>query len=72
MENTVKTYLYHANAMMEELEDIKYFHLTKEERNANILPARNSATDPKIGRNEQCSCGSGMKYKKCCLKNKNH
>lgn len=23
---------------------------------------------PKIGRNEPCSCGSGMKYKKCCGK----
>ncbi|EPQ4975886.1 SEC-C metal-binding domain-containing protein [Acinetobacter baumannii] len=21
----------------------------------------------KIGRNEQCPCGSGKKYKKCCL-----
>ncbi len=23
---------------------------------------------PKIGRNDPCSCGSGKKYKKCCLK----
>lgn len=22
---------------------------------------------PNIGRNEACSCGSGLKYKKCCL-----
>lgn len=22
---------------------------------------------PKIGRNEYCPCGSGRKYKKCCL-----
>lgn len=22
---------------------------------------------PKIGRNESCICGSGKKYKKCCL-----
>lgn len=22
---------------------------------------------PKIGRNEACPCGSGLKYKKCCL-----
>ena len=22
---------------------------------------------PKVGRNEPCPCGSGMKYKKCCL-----
>lgn len=24
---------------------------------------------PKIGRNEQCPCGSGKKYKHCCLNN---
>lgn len=24
-------------------------------------------TEPKIGRNESCPCGSGKKYKKCCL-----
>ncbi len=24
-------------------------------------------TDPKIGRNDPCPCGSGKKYKKCCL-----
>lgn len=23
-------------------------------------------TEPKIGNNEQCKCGSGKKYKKCC------
>lgn len=23
--------------------------------------------EPKIGRNEPCPCGSGAKYKKCCL-----
>ena len=22
--------------------------------------------EPKIGRNDPCSCGSGKKYKKCC------
>lgn len=30
-----------------------------------ILPIR---TEPKIGRNDPCPCGSGKKYKKCCLK----
>ena len=25
----------------------------------------------KIGRNELCSCGSGKKYKNCCLKKQN-
>jgi hypothetical protein len=29
------------------------------------IPLKASA--PKIGRNEPCPCGSGKKYKKCCL-----
>lgn len=29
---------------------------------------RTAVKIPKIGRNELCSCGSGKKYKKCCLK----
>jgi hypothetical protein len=29
-----------------------------------VPPKRNS---PKVGRNEPCPCGSGKKYKKCCL-----
>lgn len=24
--------------------------------------------EPKLQRNDPCSCGSGKKYKKCCLK----
>ena len=26
-------------------------------------------TEPKTGRNAKCPCGSGKKYKKCCLTN---
>lgn len=26
----------------------------------------------KIGRNEKCPCGSGKKYKKCCLRNRDN
>jgi preprotein translocase subunit SecA len=26
-------------------------------------------TGPKVGRNDQCPCGSGKKYKHCCGKN---
>ena len=25
-------------------------------------------TEPKVGRNDPCTCGSGKKYKKCCGK----
>ena len=31
----------------------------------HIEPIR---TEPKVGRNEPCPCGSGKKYKKCCGK----
>lgn len=31
-------------------------------------PVLNIGKVTKIGRNESCSCGSGKKYKKCCLK----
>lgn len=31
--------------------------------------SRTASTDRKIGRNEPCPCGSGKKYKHCCLKN---
>jgi uncharacterized protein YecA (UPF0149 family) len=27
--------------------------------------------EKKIGRNDYCKCGSGKKYKKCCIKNHN-
>jgi transposase-like protein len=32
---------------------------------SNILPFRRA--HPKVGRNEPCPCGSGRKYKICCL-----
>ena len=40
--------------------------LTKKQRETHIEPIR---TTPKIGRNEPCSCGSGKKYKHCCIHN---
>jgi hypothetical protein len=49
------------------VEDIQYSHLSKKELEANIEPVR---TEPKYNRNDQCPCGSGKKYKKCCLINK--
>lgn len=47
------------------LKDIIDSDLTKAERNAIIEPVR---TTPKINNNSLCSCGSGLKYKKCCKK----
>ena len=33
----------------------------------NLLPEQRK-TEEKIGRNDPCPCGSGKKYKKCCMK----
>jgi preprotein translocase subunit SecA len=33
---------------------------------ANTPPVDPIETDPKPGRNDPCTCGSGKKYKKCC------
>jgi len=44
--------------------------ILSEERRKELAKAyRLSGTDiapPKVGRNEPCPCGSGLKYKKCC------
>ena len=37
----------------------------------NIAAAQKSVrSDKKVGRNDPCPCGSGLKYKNCCGKNK--
>jgi preprotein translocase subunit SecA len=54
--------------IMQMCEDLQYSHQSKSEREANIMPIRNSKNDPKHSRNELCPCGSGKKYKNCCLK----
>lgn len=33
----------------------------------SIAEAKTEESSPKIGRNDPCPCGSGKKYKKCCL-----
>ena len=32
----------------------------------DFYPQTYVRSEPKVGRNEPCSCGSGKKYKKCC------
>jgi uncharacterized protein YecA (UPF0149 family) len=36
---------------------------------ANKNPQKQEMNKKKIGRNDPCPCGSGKKYKKCCLNN---
>ena len=40
------------------------FHENKQAHEAATGTTRH--TGPKIGRNERCHCGSGIKYKRCC------
>jgi len=32
-----------------------------------VAQAKGAQASPKTGRNDPCPCGSGKKYKKCCL-----
>ncbi len=50
-------------ALFERLEGRWYFVTGRQP------PARRS--EPKIGRNDPCPCGSGRKYKRCCLAARN-
>lgn len=44
-------------------EDGAWYYVAGQHKNAAIT------TSAKVGRNEQCPCGSGKKYKKCCADN---
>ncbi len=39
----------------------------KPERKPKMAHPRQLKKQPKIGRNDSCPCGSGEKYKRCCL-----
>ncbi len=41
--------------------------IPEEEEEGYFYPTEQIRKEPKIGRNDPCPCGSGMKYKKCCL-----
>lgn len=32
-----------------------------------LNPPKPIMVEPKVGRNDPCPCGSGLKFKKCCL-----
>jgi len=42
-----------------------YWLMRRSENTASSQPVRHS--EPRVGRNDPCPCGSGKKYKKCCL-----
>lgn len=44
-----------------------YKHMWRGVPKADRLPAQPVRSTPKINRNEPCPCGSGKKYKQCCI-----
>ena len=56
-------------------EDVNQFEMAQRQRAAAQAPQGEKKVkqikldQPKVGRNDPCSCGSGKKYKKCCGKN---
>lgn len=54
------------NAIMPNVREIHAFWLARRgESRPSPTPVRH--TEPRVGRNDPCPCGSGKKYKKCCL-----
>lgn len=52
------------NAITPNVREIHAYWLARRE-NIATEPARRA--EPRVGRNDPCPCGSGKKYKKCCL-----
>lgn len=38
----------------------------RKKRMVYVIPIKDYMPVPKIGRNEKCKCGSGLKWKHCC------
>ncbi|SJZ84443.1 SEC-C motif-containing protein [Trichlorobacter thiogenes] len=52
---------HHENALFKRKEGVWYF-------SDGVMVKPKPVTVTKIGRNDPCTCGSGLKYKKCCGK----
>jgi uncharacterized protein len=53
------------NAIIPNVLDIHAFWLARREDAKSVTTVHRDT--PRVGRNEPCPCGSGKKYKKCCL-----
>ena len=49
-----------------EQEDLRYGAPQKGEEKKEVKKEPQRRAEPKVGRNDPCTCGSGKKYKKCC------
>ncbi|MCE5294129.1 MAG: preprotein translocase subunit SecA [Chlamydiales bacterium] len=50
----------------DDIEDGEYDEEEGDDERMNHLPISPMIAGPKVGRNDDCPCGSGKKYKKCC------
>jgi SEC-C motif domain protein len=55
------TYRHHEKSNFEKVDNKWYF------KDAYIYNQPIERDEPKVGRNDPCPCGSGKKFKKCCL-----
>jgi len=60
-----KHFFYHCQPFITGLKTLK--HRRSKEQPNTISHPRVKQNSDKIGRNDPCPCGSGKKYKKCCL-----
>lgn len=55
--------VHHERAIFKKEEDGKWYFFDGQP----VAPQTFKRETPKVGRNEPCPCGSGKKYKKCCI-----
>lgn len=58
----METITHHEMSVFKKEEDKWFFY-----DGQPVTPEQYVRETPKVGRNEPCPCGSGKKYKKCCL-----
>ncbi len=69
-----KTFLRSKNPFVAKGKEKEHVHLPAEKpaegeeaEKKEPHPETTVHTGPKVGRNDPCPCGSGKKYKKCCI-----
>lgn len=55
------------NAIVANVREIQAYWLSRREEFMPRRAAPVRRSEPRVGRNDPCPCGSGKKYKKCCL-----
>ncbi|OGV20972.1 MAG: hypothetical protein A2X47_10485 [Lentisphaerae bacterium GWF2_38_69] len=56
------------SALLRELHDRYFISQEQQELFSSLIPKQRLVDEKIVGRNDPCPCGSGKKYKKCCLK----